>query len=123
MNLGGVMKVVLLAGGFGTRISEESHLRPKPMIEIGGMPILWHIMKIYASHGITDFIVCCGYKGYVIKEFFANYFLHTSDVTFDLARNEMEVHARHAEPWRVTLVDTGEHSGTGGAAQARGPLP
>lgn len=108
------MKAVILAGGLGTRISEETHLKPKPMIEIGGRPILWHIMKIYASHGITDFIVCCGYKGYVIKEFFANYFLHTSDVTFDLARNEMEVHARHAEPWRVTLVDTGEHSGTGG---------
>ena len=108
------MKAVILAGGLGTRILKETHLKPKPMIEIGGQPILWHIMKIYASHGITDFIVCCGYKGYVIKEFFANYFLHTSDVTFDLARNEMEVHARHAEPWRVTLVDTGEHSGTGG---------
>jgi glucose-1-phosphate cytidylyltransferase len=108
------MKVVILAGGLGTRISEETALRPKPMIEIGGMPILWHIMKIYASHGINDFIVCCGYKGYVIKEYFANYFLHRSDVTFDIAQNHMEVHERYAEPWRVTLVDTGEQTMTGG---------
>ena len=108
------MKAVILAGGLGTRISEETHLRPKPMIEIGGMPMLWHIMKIYAAHGICDFVVCCGYKGYLIKEYFANYFLHTSDVTFDLQNNRMDVHARHAEPWRVTLVDTGLNSGTGG---------
>lgn len=108
------MKVVILAGGLGTRISEESHLKPKPMIEIGGLPILWHIMKIYGQHGITDFVVCCGYKGYVIKEYFANYFLHRSDVTFDLANNAMEVHERHAEPWRVTLVDTGQTTQTGG---------
>jgi glucose-1-phosphate cytidylyltransferase len=108
------MKVVILAGGLGTRISEESHLRPKPMIEIGGMPILWHVMKIYAHHGITDFVICLGYKGYVIKEYFANYFLHTSDVTFDLQNNRMEVHERHAEPWRVTLVDTGNSTLTGG---------
>jgi glucose-1-phosphate cytidylyltransferase len=108
------MKAVILAGGLGTRISEESHLRPKPMIEIGGMPILWHVMKIYAHHGIRDFIVCLGYKGYVIKEYFANYFLHTSDVTLDLQNNRMEVHERHAEPWRVTLVDTGQNTLTGG---------
>jgi glucose-1-phosphate cytidylyltransferase len=108
------MKAVILAGGLGTRISEESHLRPKPMIEIGGRPILWHIMKIYAHHGITDFVICCGYKGYVIKEFFANYFLHTSDVTIDIAGNRMEVHHRTAEPWRVTLIDTGELTQTGG---------
>lgn len=108
------MKVVILAGGFGTRISEESHLKPKPMIEIGGKPILWHIMKIYAAYGINDFIVCLGYKGYVIKEYFANYFLHTSDVTFDILQNTMEVHHKNAEPWRVTLVDTGEDSMTGG---------
>ena len=108
------MKVVILAGGLGTRISEESHLKPKPMIEIGGLPILWHIMKIYGQHGITDFVVCCGYKGYVIKEYFANYFLHRSDVTFDLANNSMEVHERKAEPWRVTLVDTGQITQTGG---------
>ena len=108
------MKAVILAGGFGTRISEESHLRPKPMIEIGGMPILWHIMKIFSAHGIDDFVICLGYKGYVIKEYFANYFLHTSDVTFDIARNRMEVHRRHAEPWRVTLVDTGPDTLTGG---------
>lgn len=108
------MKAVILAGGLGTRISEESHLRPKPMIEIGGMPILWHIMKIYSHHGINEFIVCLGYRGYVIKEYFANYFLHTSDVTFDIGNNCMEVHARHAEPWRVTLVDTGAESMTGG---------
>ncbi len=108
------MKAVLLAGGLGTRISEESHLRPKPMIEIGGRPILWHIMKIYAAHGVNDFVVCLGYKGYVIKEYFANYFLHMSDVTFDMAENRMEVHHRHAEPWRVTLVDTGADTLTGG---------
>jgi glucose-1-phosphate cytidylyltransferase len=108
------MKAVILAGGLGTRISEETHLKPKPMIEIGGMPILWHIMKMYSSHGINDFIICCGYKGYVIKEYFANYFLHTSDVTFDMTTNSMEVHERHAEPWKVTLVDTGEHTMTGG---------
>ena len=108
------MKAVLLAGGLGTRISEESHLKPKPMIEIGGRPILWHIMKIYAAHGVNDFIICLGYKGYVIKEYFANYFLHMSDVTFDMANNRMEVHHRHAEPWRVTLVDTGESTLTGG---------
>jgi glucose-1-phosphate cytidylyltransferase len=108
------MKAVILAGGLGTRISEESHLKPKPMIEIGGKPMIWHIMKIYAAHGINDFIICLGYRGYVIKEYFANYFLHTSDVTFDLSSNQMEVHERHAEPWRVTLVDTGENSQTGG---------
>ena len=108
------MKAVLLAGGLGTRISEESHLRPKPMIEIGGRPILWHIMKMYAAHGVNDFIICLGYRGYVIKEYFANYFLHMSDVTFDMANNRMEVHHRHAEPWRVTLVDTGESTMTGG---------
>jgi glucose-1-phosphate cytidylyltransferase len=108
------MKAVILAGGMGTRISEETVARPKPMIEIGGKPILWHIMKIYSTHGINDFIVCLGYKGYLIKEYFANYFLHQSDVTFDLAENRMEVHERHAEPWRVTLVDTGEATMTGG---------
>lgn len=108
------MKAVILAGGLGTRISEETALKPKPMIEIGGKPILWHIMKMYAHHGITDFVVCCGYKGYVIKEYFANYFLHTSDVTFDLAQNKMAVHQRYAEPWCVTLVDTGEETMTGG---------
>lgn len=108
------MKAVILAGGLGTRISEETHLKPKPMIEIGGKPILWHIMKIYSAHGINDFVVCCGYKGYVIKEYFANYFLHMSDVTFDMARNEMQVHQQKAEPWRVTLVDTGENTMTGG---------
>ena len=108
------MKCVLLAGGLGTRISEESSSRPKPMIEIGGKPILWHIMKIYSHYGINDFIVCCGYKGYVIKEYFANYFLHTSDVTFDMQKNSMEVHERYAEPWKVTLVDTGEDTMTGG---------
>lgn len=108
------MKAVILAGGLGTRISEETHLKPKPMIEIGGKPILWHIMKSYSAHGVNDFIICCGYKGYVIKEYFANYFLHMSDVTFDMAANRMEVHERHAEPWRVTLVDTGEDTQTGG---------
>lgn len=108
------MKAVILAGGLGTRISEESHLRPKPMIEIGGKPILWHIMKMYAAHGINDFVICLGYKGYVIKEYFANYFLHMSDVTFDMSENRMDVHCRKAEPWRVTLVDTGEDAQTGG---------
>ena len=108
------MKAVILAGGLGTRISEETHLKPKPMIEIGGKPILWHIMKLYSAHGINDFIVCCGYKGYIIKEYFANYFLHMSDVTFDMENNEMQVHQRKAEPWRVTLVDTGEETLTGG---------
>ena len=108
------MKVVLLAGGLGTRISEETHLKPKPMIEIGGKPILWHIMKSYSAHGINDFIICCGYKGYVIKEYFANYFLHMSDVTFDMTKNSMEVHQRHSEPWKVTLVDTGDETMTGG---------
>lgn len=108
------MKAVILAGGLGTRISEETHLKPKPMIEIGGKPILWHIMKLYSAHGVNDFVICCGYKGYLIKEYFANYFLHMSDVTFDMAMNSMEVHQRHAEPWRVTLVDTGEDTMTGG---------
>jgi glucose-1-phosphate cytidylyltransferase len=108
------MKAVILAGGLGTRISEESHLKPKPMIEIGGKPILWHIMKIYSAHGVNEFVVCCGYKGYVIKEYFANYFLHMSDVTFDMQENRMDVHQRNAEPWRVTLVDTGDTSNTGG---------
>jgi glucose-1-phosphate cytidylyltransferase len=108
------MKTVILAGGMGTRISEESHLRPKPMIEIGGKPILWHIMKIYSAHGLNDFVVCCGYKGYMIKEYFANYFLHTSDVTFDLEHNRMDVLQNSAEPWRVTLIDTGQHTQTGG---------
>jgi glucose-1-phosphate cytidylyltransferase len=108
------MKAVILAGGLGTRISEETHLKPKPMIEIGGYPILWHIMKSYAAHGVNDFVICCGYKGYLIKEYFANYFLHMSDVTFDMQNNSMEVHERHAEPWKVTLVDTGEDTMTGG---------
>lgn len=108
------MKTVILAGGLGTRISEETHLKPKPMIEIGGKPILWHIMKMYSAHGLTEFVVCCGYKGYVIKEYFANYFLHMSDVTFDMTDNRMEVHQRNAEPWKVTLVDTGETTMTGG---------
>jgi glucose-1-phosphate cytidylyltransferase len=108
------MKAVILAGGLGTRISEETHLKPKPMIEIGGRPILWHILKSYSAHGVNDFVICCGYKGYVIKEYFANYFLHMSDVTFDLSTNRMEVHQGKAEPWRVTLVDTGDHTLTGG---------
>jgi len=108
------MKAVILAGGLGTRISEETHLRPKPMIEIGGKPILWHIMKSYSAHGVNDFVICCGYKGYIIKEYFANYFLHMSDVTFDMVHNRMEVHEQKAEPWRVTLVDTGEDTMTGG---------
>ena len=108
------MKAVILAGGLGTRISEETHLKPKPMIEIGGKPILWHIMKMYSAHGVNDFVICCGYKGYVIKEYFANYFLHMSDVTFDMLDNHMEVHQKKAEPWKVTLVDTGEDTLTGG---------
>jgi glucose-1-phosphate cytidylyltransferase len=108
------MKAVILAGGLGTRISEETHLRPKPMIEIGGKPILWHILKMYSAHGVNDFVICCGYKGYIIKEYFANYFLHMSDVTFDMVNNRMEVHHKHAEPWKVTLVDTGDDSMTGG---------
>lgn len=108
------MKAVVLAGGLGTRISEETHLKPKPMVEIGGRPILWHILKLYSHHGINDFVICCGYKGYVIKEYFANYFLHSSDVTFNMADGAMEVHRQHAEPWRVTLVDTGELTDTGG---------
>ena len=108
------MKAVILAGGLGTRISEETHLRPKPMIEIGGRPILWHILKLYSAHGVNEFVICCGYKGYVIKEYFANYFLHMSDVTFDMVSNRMEVHQQKAEPWRVTLVDTGDDTMTGG---------
>ena len=108
------MKAIILAGGLGTRISEETSVRPKPMVEVGGKPVLWHIMKIYSAHGIHDFVICCGYKGYVIKEYFANYFLHMSDITFDMQNNKMEVHQRNAEPWRVTLVDTGEDTMTGG---------
>jgi glucose-1-phosphate cytidylyltransferase len=108
------MKAVVLAGGLGTRLSEETAVRPKPMVEIGGKPILWHILKMYSHHGINDFVICCGYKGYLIKEYFANYFLHTSDVTFDMASNRMEVHHKRAEPWKVTLVDTGDASMTGG---------
>ena len=108
------MKAVILAGGLGTRISEETQLKPKPMVEIGGRPILWHIMKIYSSHGINDFVICCGYRGYVIKEYFANYVLHSSDVTFDLRKNSLEMHQNGTEPWRITLIDTGENSGTGG---------
>ncbi len=107
-------KAVILAGGLGTRISEETHLKPKPMIDIGGKPLLWHILKIYAAHGVNDFVICCGYKGYIIKEYFANYFMHTSDITFDMADNKMHVHHCCTEPWRVTLVDTGEHTQTGG---------
>lgn len=108
------MKAVILAGGLGTRIAEETVLRPKPMVEIGGRPILWHLMKLYSHHGINDFVICCGYKGYVIKEYFSNYFLHMSDVTFDMGRGSMQVHNQKAEPWKVTLVDTGEHTATGG---------
>ncbi len=108
------MKAVILAGGLGTRISEETHLRPKPMVEVGGKPILWHIMKMYSAHDVNEFVICCGYKGYIIKEYFANYFLHMSDVTFCMANNRMEVHHKHAEPWRVTLVDTGDDTMTGG---------
>jgi len=108
------MKCIILAGGFGTRISEESHLKPKPMIEVGGRPIIWHIMKIFSTQGVTEFVVCLGYKGYIIKEYFANYFLHMSDVTFDMTNNRMVVHQKHAEPWQVTLVDTGDNTMTGG---------
>lgn len=115
------MKCVILAGGLGTRIAEETHLRPKPMIDIGGKPILWHIMKRYSAFGVNEFVICCGYKGYVIKEYFANYFLHTSDVTFDMAHNRMEVHQRYAEPWRVTLVDTGDDTMTGGRLKRVAP--
>jgi glucose-1-phosphate cytidylyltransferase len=115
------MKAVILAGGLGTRISEETAVRPKPMIEIGGKPILWHIMKTYSYHGINDFIICCGYKGYVIKEYFANYFLHMSDVTFDMSKNSMEVHQQSAEPWRITLVDTGDDTMTGGRLKRVAP--
>jgi glucose-1-phosphate cytidylyltransferase len=115
------MKAVILAGGFGTRISEETHLKPKPMIEIGGKPMLWHIMKLYSAHGVNDFVICCGYKGYIIKEYFANYFLHMSDVTFDIANNQMQVHERYAEPWKVTLVDTGDETMTGGRLKRVAP--
>ena len=115
------MKAVILAGGYGTRISEETLIKPKPMIEIGGKPILWHIMKIYSYYGINDFIICCGYKGYVIKEYFANYFLHMSDVTFLMADNYMEVHERKCEPWRVTLIETGENTMTGGRLKRVAP--
>ena len=108
------MKAVILAGGLGTRLAEETQVRPKPMVEIGGQPILWHIMKAYSVHGINDFVICCGYRGYVIKEYFANYFLHMSNVTFDMTENQMEVHEQHVEPWRVTLVDTGDETQTGG---------
>ena len=108
------MKAVILAGGLGTRLSEETTVRPKPMVEIGGRPILWHILKMYSHHGVNDFVICCGYKGYVIKEYFSNYFLHMSDVTFDMRSNRMEVHHKRAEPWNITLVDTGDHSMTGG---------
>jgi glucose-1-phosphate cytidylyltransferase len=115
------MKAVILAGGLGTRLSEETGLRPKPMVEIGGRPILWHILKAYSQHGISDFIICCGYKGYLIKEYFANYFLHMSDVTFDMHENRMQVHQSVAEPWRVTLVDTGDNAGTGGRLKKVAP--
>lgn len=109
-----MVKAVILAGGLGTRISEETVVKPKPMVEIGGKPILWHIMKVYSAYGVNDFIICCGYKGYMIKEYFSNYFLHVSDVTFDMKKNSMEIHENGSEPWRVTLVDTGDSSGTGG---------
>jgi glucose-1-phosphate cytidylyltransferase len=115
------MKAVILAGGLGTRISEETHLKPKPMIEIGSRPILWHIMKLYSAYGVNDFIICCGYKGYVIKEYFANYFLHMSNITFDMTNNQMHVHEQHAEPWKVTLVDTGEETLTGGRLKRVAP--
>lgn len=115
------MKAVILAGGYGTRLSEETSLRPKPMVEVGGRPILWHIMKMYSAHGIHEFIICCGYKGYMIKEYFSNYFMHMSDVTFDMSANQMEVHQRYAEPWRVTLVDTGETTMTGGRLKRVAP--
>lgn len=115
------MKAVILAGGLGTRLSEETGLRPKPMIEIGGRPILWHILKIYSHFGINEFIICCGYKGYLIKEYFANYFMHMSDVTFDMRDNRMQVHQSVAEPWRITLIDTGDHTGTGGRLKSIAP--
>ncbi len=115
------MKAVILAGGLGTRISEETYLKPKPMIEIGGKPILWHIMKLYSAHGVNEFVICCGYRGYVIKEYFANYFLHMSDVTFDMTENRMQVHEKYAEPWKVTLVDTGDETLTGGRLKRVGP--
>ncbi|HCY64058.1 MAG TPA: glucose-1-phosphate cytidylyltransferase [Oxalobacteraceae bacterium] len=115
------MKAIILAGGLGTRISEESHLRPKPMIEIGGKPILWHIMKMYSHHGVNEFVICLGYKGYMIKEYFSNYFLHTSDVTFNMHDNKMEIHQKYAEPWKVTLVDTGEKTMTGGRLKRVAP--
>src|SRR6516165_4945842 len=115
------MKAVILAGGLGTRLSEETAIRPKPMVEIGGRPMLWHIMKLYSAHGVNEFVVCCGYKGYVIKEYFANYFLHMSDVTFDMACNKMEVHYQNVEPWKVTLVDTGDNSLTGGRLKRVAP--
>jgi len=115
------MKAIILAGGLGTRISEETHLRPKPMVEIGGKPILWHIMKLYSAYGVNEFVICCGYKGYMIKEYFANYFLHMSDVTFDMSLNQMEVHHRKAEPWKVTLVDTGDETMTGGRLKRVAP--
>jgi len=108
------MKVIILAGGLGSRLAEETHLRPKPMIEVGGRPILWHIMKLYSTYGLTEFIICCGYKGYMIKEYFSNYFLHMSDVTFDMTKNSMKVHQRHSEPWKVTVIDTGSDTLTGG---------
>ena len=108
------MKAVILAGGYGTRISEETHLKPKPLVEIGGKPILWHIMKLYSAYSVNEFVICCGYKGYLIKEYFANYFLHMSDITFDMSNNTMSVHQQKAEPWKVTLVDTGEATMTGG---------
>lgn len=115
------MKAVILAGGLGTRLSEETGLKPKPMVAIGGKPILWHIMKCYSFYGINEFVICCGYRGYVIKEYFANYFLHMSDVTFDMQKNEMEVHTRHAEPWKVTVVDTGDETMTGGRLKRVAP--
>lgn len=115
------MKTVILAGGLGTRLSEETSTRPKPMVEVGGRPILWHILKIYSQHGINDFIICCGYKGYIIKEYFANYFLHMSDITFNMAENRMEVHQSVAEPWKVTLIDTGDETGTGGRLKRVAP--
>jgi glucose-1-phosphate cytidylyltransferase len=116
------MKAVIMAGGLGTRLSEETTVRPKPMVEIGGRPILWHILKIYSQHGINDFLICCGYKGYLIKEYFANYFLHMSDVTFDMRENRMQVHQSVAEPWRVTLIDTGDNAGTGGRLKKVAPF-
>jgi len=115
------VKAVILAGGVGSRLMEETAARPKPMVEVGGKPILWHIMKLYSAHGVNDFVICCGYKGYVIKEYFANYFLHMSDVTFDMAQNRMQVHERHAEPWKVTLIDTGDDTLTGGRLKRVAP--